>query len=182
MRSLIMGLFVAGVLATTVTANAEDAVIAKGKQVKLDYTLTVDGQQIETTQGKQPLEFTQGEGMLIPGLEKELEGMKAGDSKQVVVKPEDAYGMPNDQLVKEFDKAKLPEGMKAEKGMVLEMVDPQGNAYPCTVTEVKDKTMMLDFNHPLAGKTLTFDVKVAAVTDAPAAPAPAAKAEEKPKK
>jgi len=173
MKRLVLGVMVAGLIAATTSVFAEDMVVAKGKKVAFDYTLTVDKETVETTQGKQPLEYVQGEGMLIPGLEREMEGMKAGDAKTVTVKPEDGYGTVNAQLVREFDKSKLPADMKPEKGMVLEMQDPQGNAYPCTITEVKDKSVMLDFNHPLAGKELTFDVKVVSVQDAPAAPAAA---------
>ena len=176
MKMLVLGAMVAGLIATTTLANADDVVVAKGKKVTFDYTLTVDKQVVETTTGKKPLEFVQGEGMLIPGLEKELAGMKVGDSKTVVVKPEDGYGAVNPQLVREFDKAKLPTDMKPEKGMVLEMQDPQGQAYPCTIAEVKDKTVMLDFNHPLAGKELTFDVKISSITEAPAKAAVAASA------
>lgn len=173
---LVLGAMAVGLMATTTLVQAEDAVVSKGKKVKFDYTLTVDKEIVETTQGKQPLEYTQGEGMLIPGLEKELEGMKAGETKTVLVKPEDGYGVVNPQLVREFDKTKLPTDMKPAKGMVLEMQDPQGNSYPSMISEVKDKAVMLDFNHPLAGKELSFDVKIVSVTDGgavAATPAPA---------
>ncbi len=166
-RTAVAIMMVAGLALSGTFAMAQDAVVTKGKRVKLDYTLTVDQKMVETTEGKQPLEYDQGMNMLIPGLEKALEGMKVGEAKQVVVKPEEAYGQPNPDLVKEFDKAKMPAGMTPEKGLVLEMTDPQGNAYPCTITDIKDKTVVLDFNHPLAGKTLTFDVKIAGIMDTP---------------
>jgi FKBP-type peptidyl-prolyl cis-trans isomerase 2 len=169
-RTAVAIMMVAGLVLSGTFVKAQDGVVGKGKRVKLDYTLTVDGKVVESTEGKQPLEYDQGAGMLIIGLEKELEGMKTGETKKVVVKPEDAYGQPNAELVKEFDKAKMPEGMKPEKGLILEMTDPQGNAYPCTITDIKDKTIVLDFNHPLAGKTLTFDVKVGGITDTPPQP------------
>ena len=170
-RTAVAAMMVAGLVFSGAVVQAEDVVVAKGKKVTFDYTLTVNNETVETTQGKKPLEYTQGQGMLIPGLEKELEGMKVGDSKKVVVKPEDGYGTVNPQLVREFDRAKLPADMKPEKGMVLEMQDPQGNPYPCTISEVKDKTVMLDFNHPLAGKELTFDVKIVSIENAPVAAA-----------
>jgi FKBP-type peptidyl-prolyl cis-trans isomerase 2 len=172
-RTAVAIMMVAGLALSGTLVHAQDAVIAKGKRVKLDYTLTVESKVVETTEGKQPLEFDQGTGMLIVGLEKALEGMKAGETKKVVVTPDEGYGQPNPELVKEFDKAKMPEGMKPEKGLILEMTDPQGNAYPCTITDIKDKTIVLDFNHPLAGKTLTFDVKVVSITETPPAPAAA---------
>lgn len=174
MRSLVLGAMVLGLVATTSLVQAADVVVAKGKKVKFDYTLTVDNQVVETTEGKQPLEYNHGEAMLISGLEKEMEGMKVGDTKKVAVKPEEGYGAVDPQFVREYEKDKLPTDMKPEKGMVLEMQDPEGNAYPCVISEVKEKTVMLDFNHPLAGKELSFDVKIVGIEDAPvAAPAPA---------
>ena len=100
---------------------------------------------------------------MIPGLEKEMEGMKVGETKKVVVMPAEGYGEVNSQLVREFDKSKMPADMTPAKGMILEMQDEEGNSYPAMISEVKDKTVMLDFNHPLAGKELTFDVKIVSV-------------------
>ena len=164
-----MNKFVTGcVLATGMVfaaglCHAEDAVIAAGKNVKFDYSLTVDGQVVETTKGKQPLAYTQGQNQLIPGLEKEMAGMKAGDEKSIVVKPEDGYGLVRKDAFREFDKTKLPKDTEPKIGMMLELKDKDGNAYPAVISEVKDKTVMLDFNHPLAGKELKFDVKVVSV-------------------
>jgi len=113
--------------------------------------------------------------MLIPGLEKELIGLKAGDAKTVTVKAEDAYGPVRPEALREIEKEKLPKDITPEVGMVLEMQDPEGNAYPAIVKEIKDNTFILDFNHPLAGKELKFDVKIVSVEVAPAVPeAPAA--------
>ncbi|MBF0331286.1 MAG: peptidylprolyl isomerase [Candidatus Omnitrophica bacterium] len=150
-------------------------VVAPGMKVKFDYTLTVDKEEVETTKGKQPLEYVDGKNMLIPGLEKELTGMKVGEAKTVMVKPEDGYGPVRPEAVREFDKTKFPADITPQVGMVLEMQDPDGNPYPAMVKEVKDKVVMLDFNHPLAGKELKFDVTIVAVEPAPAvAVAPAA--------
>ncbi len=165
-----------------VFAQAGDKAVADGMKVKFDYTLTVDKEQVETTKGKEPLEYVHGQNMLIPGLEKELAGMKAGDEKTVVVKSEDAYGPVRPEALREVENTKLPKEITPQVGMVLEMQDPQGNAYPAVVKEVKDKTFVLDFNHPLAGKELKFDVKIVAVDvapvvpEAPAVPVPAAPA------
>ncbi len=167
----VVAAMLAGLMTTATLAQAEDAAVSKGKKVVFDYTLTVDNQTVETTNGKKPLTYNHAEGMLIPGLEKELEGMKAGESKKVVVKPEEGYGAVNPQLVREFEKSKLPADLKPEKGMILEMQDPQGNAYPAMISEVKENTVMLDFNHPLAGKELVFDVKIVSVEPADAAAA-----------
>ena len=155
-----MTVLAAGLFLSTGFAHAEDAVVAIGKKIKFDYTLTVDKEVVETSKGKQPLEYNPGRGELIPGLEKELLGMKAGDSKTVVVKPEDGYGVIRPDALREFDRDKLPKDMAPKVGMVLEMQDETGTAFPARIAEVMDKKVKLDFNHPLAGKILTFDVKV----------------------
>lgn len=137
--------------------------IADGKKVSFDYTLTVDNQQVESTHGKKPLEYVQGKAMLIPGLEKKLAGMRVGDSKTITVQPEDGYGSIRSEAVREIEKSKIPRDVNPAVGMVLEMQDPQGNSYPAIVKQVKGRTIILDFNHPLAGKRLTFDVKIVSV-------------------
>ena len=153
----------AGMVFVAGLCHAEDAVIAAGKKVKFDYTLTVDGQVAETTKDKQPLEYTQGQNQLIPGLEKQLAGMKTGEEKTIVVKPEEGYGLVLPDAFREFDKAKLPKDVEPQIGMMLELKDKDGNAYPAVISEVKDKTVMLDFNHPLAGEELKFDVKIVSI-------------------
>ena len=137
--------------------------VAQGMKVKFDYTLTVDKEVVETTEGKQPLEYVHGKNMLIPGLERELEGLKVGAVKAVIVKPEDGYGPVRTDALREFEKSKFPKDIVPQVGMVLEMQDPQGNPYPAMVKEIKDKVVVLDFNHPLAGKELKFDVKIVGV-------------------
>ncbi len=169
-KVLFMGMFAAACVMGTGFAFAADAVVADGMKVKFDYTLTVEKEEVETSKGKEPLEYVHGKSMLIPGLEKELAGMKVGDTKVITVKAEDAYGPVRPEAVRELEKEKLPKDVTPEVGMVLEMQDPQGNAYPAMVKEVKDKTFVLDFNHPLAGKELQFDVKIVAVEVAPALP------------
>ena len=169
LMGMFMGVCVFG--AGFAHAQAADKAVAAGMKVQFDYTLTVGTEQVETTKGKQPLEYVHGTNMLIPGLEKELLGMKAGDTKVVTVKSEDAYGPVRPEALREIEKTKLPKDITPQVGMVLEMQDPDGNAYPAVVKEVKDTTFILDFNHPLAGKELKFDVKIVSVDVAPAAPA-----------
>jgi FKBP-type peptidyl-prolyl cis-trans isomerase SlyD len=164
MNKFVMGCILAsGLCFVAGSTFAADATIAAGKKVKFDYTLTVDGQVVETTQGKQPLDYIHGQNQIIPGLEKQLEGMKVGDSKKIIVKPEDGYGPVMKEAFREFEKSKLPKDVEPQVGMMLELKDPEGNAYPAAISEVKETTVMLDFNHPLAGKELTFDVKVVSV-------------------
>jgi len=157
----IAGLFGLSV-STAVSAqnNKDEKVIKDGSVVSLQYTLSGDdGKTIESNKGKEPLKYTQGQHQIIPGLEKELTGMKVGGEKRIKVKPEDAYGPIDPKAVQEFPKEKIPpEGQKV--GAILTARGPQGQAIPVKVKEVKEKTVVLDMNHPMAGKTLVFDIKV----------------------
>jgi FKBP-type peptidyl-prolyl cis-trans isomerase SlyD len=104
--------------------------------------------------------------MLIPGLEKELTGMKVGSEKHVTVKPEEGYGLVNKEAFQELPKEKIPpEGQKV--GAILTGQGPQGQPIKARVHEVKEKTVVVDFNHPMAGKTLVFDVTVVDIQPAP---------------
>lgn len=142
------------------SAQAEDAVISNGKKVSIDYTLTVEGQVVDTSQGKAPLEYVQGEGKIIPGLEKQLDGLKVGEEKDIAVKADEAYGPIDPNGVQEIQKSLIPTDIKLDPGIILEMSDSNGTVYPATVKEVKEQSVMLDFNHPLAGKDLSFHIKV----------------------
>ncbi|TMB66172.1 MAG: peptidylprolyl isomerase [Deltaproteobacteria bacterium] len=157
----IAGLFGLSV-STAVSAqnNKDEKVIKDGSVVSLQYTLSGDdGKTIESNKGKEPLKYTQGQHQIIPGLEKELTGMKVGGEKRIKVKPEDAYGPIDPKAIQEFPKEKIPpEGQKV--GAILTARGPQGQAIPVKVKEVKEKTVVLDMNHPMAGKTLVFDIKV----------------------
>ena len=139
---------------------AEDLMIAPNTTVDVDYTLTVDGQVVDTSEGKAPLQYTQGAGMIIPGLERQLEGLKIGDERDLNVPAAEAYGPVNPTLMIEVPKANLDSGIDPKVGMVLQMQQENGQMVPGTITEVKDQSIVLDFNHPLAGKDLTFKVKV----------------------
>ncbi len=167
---LTLGVLLLGVS----VAVAADPVIAKGKLVKVDYTLSVDEEQVETSVGKQPLEFAVGGNTIIPGLESQLMGMHEGEEKIVFVEAKDAYGEIDTKAVKEFPKASMPKGVEPKSGMVLQAQAPDGEEFPAMVKEVKDDKVVLDFNHPLAGKKLKFQIKVLSIVDAPAKPAAAA--------
>ena len=163
MRGLLALVTAAAIMLPSGRLLAEDVLVGPGKKVAFDYTLTVDGQKVESTDGKTPLSYTPGRGEIISGLEKELLGLKVGDAKTVKVKPDDGYGLVRQDAFREFDRTKLPKDMVPKAGMILEMQDEKGDSYPAAVSEVKDKTVKLDFNHPLAGKELTFDIKIVSV-------------------
>jgi len=164
-RFVTMTITSVALLASTAFAQNPPAAptIQDGSNVSLEYTLKDEtGKVLESNKGGTPLVFVQGQQQLIPGLERGLVGLHAGDEKEVVVKPEDGYGLvvPNAQA--EVPKSAIPkEGLKV--GQALMARNGSGDARPVTVKEIKDTTVVLDLNHPLAGKTLIFDVKVLGV-------------------
>ena len=184
--SPIILIFIAGghVFAATAEKPKDDRVVRDGMLVSLDYTVkTTDGKLVETSKGSRPLQYIHGKKMMIPGLEKELAGMKVGAEKHVTVKPEEGYGKLNPNAVQEVPKEKVPANA-LKIGAMLVGTDKNGAPMPMTVREIKEKTVVMDLNHPLAGKTLVFDVKVVDIQPAPptspaskpAPPSPAAPA------
>jgi FKBP-type peptidyl-prolyl cis-trans isomerase SlyD len=158
----------------------DDRVVKDGATVSFDYTLKgTDGKLIDSSKGKEPLKYVHGQRRMIPGLEKELTGMKVGGEKHVTVKPEDAYGPVKKAAFQEVPKEKIPaNGLKV--GAVLAAKDPEGQVVPMRVHEIKEKTVVMDMNHPMAGKTLVFDVKVVDIRPQPAPPSPAVATPAKP--
>jgi FKBP-type peptidyl-prolyl cis-trans isomerase SlyD len=141
--------------------------VAENYVVSMNYTLKDEkGNVLDTSEGKEPLDFLYGKGMIIPGLEKALEGKEKGDSLKVTVEPEEGYGTYNEQAIGEVSKDNFQEGMEPKVGMQVQAQDPNGNVQIFTITEIKDETVMLDGNHPLAGQTLYFDVDIADVREA----------------
>ncbi len=150
---------------TAAKAKTNAPEIQKGATVKIEYTLTdKDGKVLDSSKGKEPLTYVHGEGEIIVGLEKALEGLHPGDRKRVTVPPEQAYG-PVKPLI-EVPKEKIPERAR-QVGFSLVVKNRNGTPFPVQVKEVKEKTIVLDANHPLAGKSLTFEVKVISVEPAP---------------
>ena len=134
--------------------------IAKDHVVEMDYTLTNNsGQVLDTSEGRQPLAYLHGARNIIPGLEKELEGLGVGDSRQVTVSPEEGYGLKNDDLISEVPKADLASLPDLQVGMQIQGQSEQG-VQIFTILSIEDETVTLDGNHPLAGETLNFDVKI----------------------
>ncbi len=134
--------------------------------VSLEYTLTVDGQVIDSSEGHGPIEYIQGQGQIIPGLEKATYGMAVGESKEVVVPPAEAYGEADPNAFVEVPKGEFPPEIPLEVGTPLQLRDNQGQIFDATIAEIKEDSVVLNFNHPLAGKTLTFQVKVVGIRSA----------------
>jgi FKBP-type peptidyl-prolyl cis-trans isomerase SlyD len=140
--------------------------VADDVVVSIDYTLTVEGEVIDSTEGEEPLQFLQGHQNIIPGLEKELSGMKIGDNKKVVVSPEEAYGEIDPENIIEVPREEFPSEIPLEPGTELEVKNADGEVLSATIAEINSQTVKLDFNHPLAGKQLTFDVTVVELREA----------------
>ena len=129
--------------------------------MKFHYTGKLEtGEKFDSSKGRKPLEFEPGKGMIIPGLEKELVKMKKGDKRTITVEAKDAYGDHKKDLLKEIPKGPLPKEMKLEKDSVIYIKSPDGQPFPVRVDEVKKDTVVLDLNHPLAGKKLIFEVEI----------------------
>jgi FKBP-type peptidyl-prolyl cis-trans isomerase SlyD len=142
-------------------ASAQSSLaVAAGDQVSLEYTLSDEkGVQIQTNKGEAPLVYTQGKKEILPGLEKAVEGMHVGEEKDVKIPPEEAYGPVMKEKFQEVPKSSIPkEALKV--GTPLRAQSPDGQTLLARVSEIKDKTVIVDLNHPLAGKTLAFHVKV----------------------
>ena len=158
-------LFLSGVLAPAwsqpeAQSEEEKMTVATGQEVSLEYTLRLEDKKvIDTNVGKDPLTYTHGTQQIVPGLEKALEGMAIGETKQVTVAPEEAYGITNPKAFQEVSKDKIPPDAQ-KVGMELQGKDAKGRIVRPRVVEIKEDTVVLDFNHPLAGNTLYFDVKV----------------------
>lgn len=154
------------------TAHAEEdqpaATVQENMDVGFEYTLTVDGAVVDSTEGKEPFHYVHGQHQIVPGLERELAGLKVGDAKEVTIKPEEGYGPVDPTALVELPKAQLPSEVTPTVGMVLRGVNPDGKMFRATITGVKDDAVTLDLNHPLAGKTLTFKVKITDIKPAQA--------------
>ncbi len=138
----------------------ERMIVSEGRQVSIEYSLYLeDGTLVDSNVGEEPFVYTQGAHQIIPGLESRLEGLKVGDEKKIVVPPEEGYGPIDMNAFKEVDKDKIPpDALKV--GTMLEARDEEGNSIPVRIHEIKEDTVIIDFNHPLAGKNLIFDVKI----------------------
>jgi FKBP-type peptidyl-prolyl cis-trans isomerase SlyD len=145
---------------------SETLLVADGQVVAMNYTLKVDGETIDASEDHGPIEFLQGQGNIIPGLERELYGMAVGESKDVVVVPEDGYGEIDSEAFMEVPRDQFPEDIPMEVGTLIEMHNESDQPLDARIESVGEETVRLDFNHPLAGKQLNFSVKIASLRTA----------------
>lgn len=138
--------------------------VKTGDTVRIHYRGTLqDGTQFDSSEGREPLEFTVGSGQIIPGLDRALPGMAVGEQKSVAVPADDAYGQRNPDASHAIPRDQIPADIPLEVGTALQMRSPDGHAIAVTVAEVTDDTVTLDANHPLAGKDLTFEIELVSI-------------------
>jgi peptidylprolyl isomerase len=135
--------------------------VKDGDTVKVHYTGSLeDGSVFDSSENKDPLEFTLGSGQLIPGFEKAVEGMAQGDKTKVTIPADEAYGQIREDLVISVPKNNLPEDVAPQVGMQLQLNQPNGQSVPVRITEILEEEVTLDANHPLAGEDLVFDIEL----------------------
>jgi len=145
--------------------------IENGSKVKFHFTLRVDGDVVQSTEGEAPLAYVQGEGRLLPALEEELAGMREGERKELELPPDRAYGPRNPEAVRTVAKSSFDESAAIEVGSRVRG-EAGGTPFEAVVADVSAEDVTLDFNHPLAGKTLAFDVTIVGVDSPSSATGP----------
>jgi FKBP-type peptidyl-prolyl cis-trans isomerase 2 len=141
--------------------------VKSGDTVKVHYhgKLT-SGETFDSSAGRDPLEFEVGSGMVIKGFDDGVTGMAVGEKKTINIPYNEAYGARNPEMVIEMPKDRFPQDMEIEVGMPLMMSDQQGQQFQVTIVEIKEEAVMLDANHPLAGKDLVFDLELVEIVGA----------------
>lgn len=137
--------------------------VQNGQVVSMEYTLRVDGDILDSSEGGDPLQFVTGVGNIIPGLESEMVGMGIGESKDVAVAAADGYGELDEEAFMDVPRDQFPKEIPMEVGTEIQVQDPSGAARYARIESVDEKFARLNFNHPLAGKELHFTVKVVAI-------------------
>jgi FKBP-type peptidyl-prolyl cis-trans isomerase SlyD len=140
--------------------------IEDGVVVSIAYTLTVDGEEVDRASADDPLDYLHGAENIVPGLEDALTGRKVGDKLSVTLRPDQAYGEYDEDDIEVVNRGEIPDADRLRSGMLIEAEDEDGNVTMGIVREINDDSLVLDFNPPLAGKTLTYDVEVLGLREA----------------
>ena len=164
MKRAILFLAATFFLQSSIGLAAPISKVVNGKTVKLAYKLLVNGAVLESADAEHPFTYIHGQKQIVPGLEKNLTGLKVGDHKTIRVSPKEGYGMPDPRALREVEKDRLPAEVPKEKGTLVEARDARGASMLVKIVDVKEKTVVIDFNHPLAGKDLEFQVEVLGVS------------------
>ena len=163
---ILLGIFIIGaMLVTGCTGDGDSAGVKNGDTVSVHYTGTLeDGTVFDSSREREPLEFILGSGPIIPGFQKAVREMQVGQVKTVTIPPEEAYGPHNEDMIMVVDRVKLPPNPNPVIGQRLEKQQEDGNTVALVITDFSDTTITLDANHPLAGKTLTFEITLLDIT------------------
>ena len=141
-------------------SEQKDKVVADDLVIRMDYTLTVDGEEVDSSKEDGPLEFLQGRGNIIPGLESELYGLVVGENKDIAVAAADAYGEFDEEQVMDVPLEEFPAEIPLEIGTELEVRESDGDVLSAMIIDVDEEHVTLDFNHPFAGEDLQFQVTI----------------------
>ena len=132
-----------------------------GDKVKVHYHGTLStGETFDSSNGREPLEFTVGSGQVIKGFDEGVKGMSVGEKRKIEIPVQDAYGEKSQELIIEFPKTQFPEDMNPEVGQQFMMSNGSGESFSVIIKEIKEESVLLDANHPLAGQDLTFDIEL----------------------
>ncbi|MCR6650531.1 MAG: FKBP-type peptidyl-prolyl cis-trans isomerase [Cellvibrionaceae bacterium] len=144
-----------------------DLTIGPGTQVTLHFALELeDGSVVDSNFDREPVTFVMGDGNLLPGFEEALLGLQAGDEKSFVIPPEKGFGPYNPENIQEFRRVDFPTDVELAEGLVLSFADAQSNELPGVIQEFDERTVTVDFNHPLAGRDIEFSVRIIDVNPA----------------
>ena len=140
--------------------------IQPGSEVVMHFSITLeDGTVADSTEGEEPLQFVMGDQTLIEGLELALYGLKVGDKQSLTIDPENAYGFPDPENIHVMQRDEFPEDMEIKKGVIIAFAMPDEDEYPGTITEADEKQVTVDFNHPIAGHEITFNVEILEISN-----------------
>lgn len=140
--------------------------VVENSVVTLEYTLTVDGEIIDSSDGAEPIQFIQGSGHIVRGLEQALYGLQVGESREVVVSPQDGFGLEDTDAIADVPRDEFPDDFPLQPGVELQLTNKEGDDLEAYIVSVSKKTVRLNFNHPLAGKELSFSIRIAGVRQA----------------
>ena len=144
---------------------SKDNIVNNDLVIAMDYSLSVDGKVIDSSAEREPLEFLQGHGNIIPGLEREVLGMKIGESKEVIVSPAEGYGDTEEDVFMEVPTNQFPKNIPLEVGTEIQIENEEGDPAYARIDKIENNMAQLNFNHPLAGKELHFAIKIITIRD-----------------
>ncbi len=148
--------------------NDDATMIGPDSEVLMHFTLRMEGGMVvESSRESEPLQFRMGDGSLVSGLERALYGLRRGSVQTLEIEPQDAFGFPDPANVHALSIHDFPHDMSLEAGLIVNFTTPTGDELPGTVVEVDDEQVLVDFNHPLCGHAISFEVEILAVSNCP---------------